>query len=144
MNRLALGLAIVCGTWAVSAEGADPRTRQAEPVDEAAMVSPGHLTMTPEMWFYEQQLRQYNDPKLQARKRLEFAGQQRRMRIESRKWFGYSNLRPTVSNDPYHTPYQASWVGNGPEGEWVGTSSPSVVVRPMVTVIDPTRLRGLW
>jgi hypothetical protein len=142
MNRWTLSVAMLCGLWSASATGADPRTRQGETVSENAVtVSPG---MTQEMWFYEQEQRQYNDPKLQARKRQEFAGQQRRMRIESRKWFGYSNLRPTVSNDPYNTPYQPHWVGNGPEGEWVGVSSPSVVVRPVVTVIDPTRLRGLW
>ena len=35
----------------------------------AASVSPGELKVTPEMWFYDQAMRVYKDPKMQVRER---------------------------------------------------------------------------
>ena len=46
------------------------------------------------MWFYEQSLREYNDPKTAVRAKADFRPGQRRRRMESMKWFGFSNFRP--------------------------------------------------
>lgn len=58
------------------------------------MVSPGDLKTTPEMWFYEQAMRQYKDPKAAVRAKADFRDEQRQRRLESMKWFGLSNSRP--------------------------------------------------
>jgi len=75
-------------------------------------VSPGELKATPEMWFYDQAMRQYADPKMAVRAKAELRESQRQHRIESRKWFGLSNSRPTVGSDPFHGDYAPHWVSN--------------------------------
>ena len=70
-----------------------------------AGVSSGDLKATPEMWFYDQAMRQYKDPKMAVRAKAEYCTQQRMRRLESMKWFGFSNSRPTASSDPYHGDY---------------------------------------
>ena len=57
------------------------------------------------MWFYDQQMRQYQDPKMTARQKAEFHAQQRIRRIESMKWFGLSNSRPAGGSDPVNGDY---------------------------------------
>ena len=46
------------------------------------------------MWFYDQAMRQYKDPKMAVRAKAEFRAQERMRRLESMKWFGFSNSRP--------------------------------------------------
>ena len=75
-------------------------------------VSSGQVTATPEMWFYEQRLREYLDSKLAVRRVAEQKAAQRRARIAARKWYGYSNLRPVASPDPYNGNYSPAWGGN--------------------------------
>jgi len=75
-------------------------------------VSPGELKVTPEMWFYDQAVRQHMDPKMVVRANAEFRTEQRQRRIESLKWFGLSNSRPRASADPYHYDYSPGWVSN--------------------------------
>ena len=75
-------------------------------------VSTGELKATPEMWFYDQAVRQHLDPKMAVRAKAEFRNEQRQRRIESLKWFGLSNSRPRASSDPYHNDYSAGWVSN--------------------------------
>jgi hypothetical protein len=76
------------------------------------IVSPGELKATPEMWFYDQALRQYKDPQMAVRAQADVRAQQRQRRIESMKWFGLSNSRPRASSDPYHNDYSPGWVAN--------------------------------
>ncbi len=64
------------------------------------------------MWFYDQQMRQYQDPKMMARQKAEFHAQQRMRRIESMKWFGFSNSRPAVGSDPVNGDYAPHWTSN--------------------------------
>ena len=59
-----------------------------------SVVSPGELKATPEMWFYDQEMRQYNNPKMMVRARAEYKAWQRTRRLESMRWFGFSNSRP--------------------------------------------------
>jgi len=74
-----------------------------------AAVSPGELKATPEMWFYDQAMRQYKNPKMAVRAKAEFQAEQRLRRLESMKWFGLSNSRPRASSDPYHGDYSPGW-----------------------------------
>jgi hypothetical protein len=76
------------------------------------VISPGELKATPEMWFYEQDMRQYMDPKMAVREKADFRAQQRQRRLESMKWFGLSNLRPHASSDPFHNDYSPGWVSS--------------------------------
>ena len=75
-------------------------------------VSPGELKATPEMWFYDQAVRQHQDPKATVRANAEFRNDQRMRRIESMKWFGLSNSRPRASADPVHYDYSPGWASN--------------------------------
>jgi hypothetical protein len=90
------------------------------------VISPGELKATPEMWFYEQSLRQYKDPQMAVRAKAEYRSQCREQRIESMKWFGLSNSRPHASSDPYHNDYSPGWVscpGFFPS-RWNGVTAP--------------------
>jgi hypothetical protein len=75
-----------------------------------AVVSLGEMKSTPEMWFYDQAMRQYKDPKMAVRAKAEFRDQQRQRRLESMKWFGLSNSRPHASSDPLHSDFSPGWV----------------------------------
>jgi hypothetical protein len=78
----------------------------------STVVSSGEVKATPEMWFYEQSMRQYKDPKMAVRAKAEFQAQERMRRIESMKWFGFSNSRPRASSDPFHGDYSPMWTSN--------------------------------
>ena len=54
----------------------------------------GEVTPTPEMWFYDQSMRQYNSPQMAVRAKADIRAQQRLRRLESMKWYGFSNSRP--------------------------------------------------
>ncbi len=97
------------------------------PVSQSGLgtvVSPGELKATPEMWFYDQAMRQYKDPKAQVRAREEFRAEQRTRRLESMRWFGFSNSRPRASADPWHNDYSPQWVSNPGyfPGRWNGVA----------------------
>lgn len=74
--------------------------------------SSGAVTPTPEMWFYQQQLKRVDDPKLAVREKAEARASARQQRIESLKWYGLSNSRPVVSNTPWWGGYSAYWGSN--------------------------------
>ncbi len=57
-------------------------------------------TITPEMWFYEQERTRHDDPAQAVRRKAELRGQQRAQRLASLKWFGIDNSRPIVSATP--------------------------------------------
>jgi hypothetical protein len=75
-------------------------------------VASSDLKVTPEMWFYDQQMRQYQDPKMILRQKAEARAEQRTRRIESMRWFGLSNSRPTVNADPFNGDYGPRWTSN--------------------------------
>lgn len=89
-------------------------------------VSPGELKATPEMWFYDQALRQYKDPQMAVRAQADLRAQQRQRRLESLKWFGLSNSRPRASSDPFHNDYSPGWVANPSyyPARWSGAAQP--------------------
>ena len=103
---------------------------------ERAVADPDSLAaeeIDPEMWFYEQSMRNYQNPALAVRERAEFRGAQRQSRIASRQWYGISNARPRAGTDPLHSDYGQTWSsGDGYHPlRWSGGAT-TVVVRPEV------------
>jgi len=94
-------------------------------------LSSGEVVQTPEMWFYEQYQRDYQDPHTMVRRNAEFRAEQRRNRLASLKWFGFSNSRPRASSDPYHNDYSPYWAGNNSHYpfRWQGAGGPWLSLR---------------
>ena len=115
MKRLAilLALPILLTTGGVRA---DRPSSPALGVDSASSLS--EVKVTPEMWFYDQAMRHYRDPKMAVRANAEFRAEQRQLRLQSMKWFGLSNSRPRASSDPYHGDYSPGWVSNAGYYPW--------------------------
>lgn len=108
MKRIALAMALLLGAG-LSAHADQPGAANGRFQSD---VSLGELTPTPEMWFYQQELRRYHDPAEVVRRKAEFEAEQRRRRIATRRWFGYSNMRPTASTTPHMGTYSPTWGGN--------------------------------
>jgi hypothetical protein len=103
-----------------------------EPKVPVTTISPGELKATPEMWFYEQFMRQYQDPKMAVRANAEFQADQRRRRLAAMQWFGYSNSRPHACPDPIHGDYSPGWSSNNASYpyRWSGVGPTWYVARP--------------
>lgn len=127
-----LWIALVATAFIVPAAFAQEGTSGESTVVPNVTVSSGQVTATPEMWFYEQRLREYMDTKLAIRRVAEQRAAERRARIAARKWYGYSNLRPTASPDPYYGNYSPSWGGNNSlyPDLWSGYGPSYVVLWP--------------
>ncbi|MBN2292129.1 MAG: hypothetical protein JXM70_06870 [Pirellulales bacterium] len=134
MRTLGIVLFIIFVASALSALGQDksakPHTNLIEAESPLLSTLPtGSVPVTPEMWFYEQQLREYLSPKMAVRRNAEFRAKQRRHRLASMRWFGISNARPTVGPDPWNGEYGAKWVGDDvlhPD-RWNGTGWSAVM-----------------
>ncbi len=113
-----------------------------EPLFSAESIS-GMVTPTPEMWLYLHQLQRYDDPKMVVRRKAEFKAAQRRNRIAARKYFGYSNLRPTAHPTPFTGSYSPGWIGNSydPFG-WAGQASGPTTV--FIERSASSGSRGRW
>ncbi len=113
------GLAAFCGSAAAQ-----------QPANVSAAISPGEVTPTPDMWFYQQYVHQYQDPKLAVRRKAEFQAEQRARRLAAMRWFGMSNSRPYAHSDPYHSDYSPRWTSNNYwyPSRWAGTGRPGVMV----------------
>ena len=109
MNRYAIALALPL-LFPVGTAYADRPAAGGVGIDSVA--SPGELKVTPDMWFYDQMMRQYKDPKMAVRAKAVYRSEQRQRRLESMKWFGMSNSRPRASSDPWHSDYSPSWTAN--------------------------------
>jgi hypothetical protein len=94
--------------------------------------SPSELKATPEMWFYEQYMHQYQDPKMAVRARAEFEADQRQRRLAAMRWFGFSNSRPRACSDPMHGDYSPGWTSNNSTYpyRWNGVGPTWYVARP--------------
>jgi hypothetical protein len=118
MRRLAVGLSLLLLSCLITVARAEPWHREHAEDGTLADLMP---QPTEEMWFYLQELRRHDDPQQAIRRGAEFKTAQRRMRIESRKWFGYSPSRPTASPIPTMGVHSPMWVGNtGDPYRWVG------------------------
>ena len=103
-----------------------------DPTALAPSISPSEVKATPEMWFYEQQLREYLDPAKAVRRKAEFRSAQRQRRMAALKWFGFSNQRPVASPDPFNGDYSPGWTSNNHmhPSWWNGYGQPWVAGRP--------------
>jgi hypothetical protein len=96
---------------------------------ESHVVSSGELTPTPEMWFYEQERRRWEDPLTIVRANAAEQAAQRHARIAAMAWYGMSNSRPNVSPDPTDSPFAPHWRSNGYQpAEWIGAASHSTII----------------
>ncbi len=105
-----------------------------EPVPARDMrrdVSPGVVTPTQEMWFYEQERNRSDDPKMAVRRKAEFRAAQRSNRLASMHWYGMSNSRPVVNTTPWFGSFSPTWVSNSSDPNfWRPLSQTSIVVVP--------------
>jgi hypothetical protein len=120
MKRLLIALALPLLLTAGTARAERP-TSPGVGVSSAASYS--ELKVTPEMWFYDQAMRQYKDPRMAVRANAEFRAEQRQRRLESARWFGFSASRPQASSDPFHGDYSPRWVSSPGyyPSRWAGT-----------------------
>ncbi len=126
-----LVLTVVSGALAADGPVTQPADRQAAADVTYSAVESGQLTPTPEMWFYQQEIRRHDDPKQAVRRNAEYRAAQRRMRLESQKWYGYSPLRPTVNPTPWFGSYGPRWTSTmGDPNRWMAGGAPTVVVIP--------------
>ena len=142
---IVLSLLISASAWAQSPTGkTQPTTSASATLAEkttikpmTASISPGELKATPEMWFYEQYMRQYQDPKMAVRANAEFRATQRQHRLAAMQWFGFSNSRPRACTDPYHGDWSPAWTGNNTlyPYRWAGTGAAWwYIARPVPTI----------
>ena len=139
MHRFLLSLTL--STLVVSSALGQDRGKKAAPPagpnNAAASASPSDAptTVTPEIWYYMQEQRRLDDPKMAIRRAAEYRASQRRARIESSRWFGYSRLRPQASPIPIMGTASPAWVGNnaGNPYYWSGLGRTSYLfVHPSV------------
>ena len=133
MKRCAIWLSLLLLLSAVPVLAQAPNVSGAQKQPRAAVgISPGEVTPTAEMWFYQERMRQYMDPKMNVRQKAEFRTSQRQARISARQWFGLSNLRPTAGTDNIHNDYSPGWSGNTVYHpfRWSGVGPAIVVMRP--------------
>jgi hypothetical protein len=114
---------------AVPALAEKPDTSSPRP---PSSISIGQVSPTPEMWFYEQYMLNYENPQMAVRERAHFQAMQRESRIASRQWYGFSNARPRAGADPIHGDYGPSWTsGNGYHPlRWRAAPAATVILRP--------------
>jgi hypothetical protein len=122
---LALSLS-ASAAWGQQPTIAKPKASSTEPT------SIGHVTPTPEMWFYDQELRQRYSPELAVRRKAEFETEQRMRRMAAREWFGIDNSRPIANPTPHiGGSYSPMWTGGGRNPyHWAGRSHGATYVVP--------------
>lgn len=119
MSRPLLIVALA-GLYLVSAASAQEPDRSKVNLGEPSF-SDLQPNMSPELWLYNQQMRRYDDPAQAVRRNAEQRAAQRTARLNSMRWFGYSNSRPQASGVPFMSVYSPVWTGNGYNPyEWVG------------------------
>jgi hypothetical protein len=133
MKRLAIAVLILFVLAAVPALADRPLAQQLAP---EGGISPGELTATPEMWFYEQYQREYQDPTMAVRRNAEYRATQRRERMAALKWFGFSNQRPQAGPEPFHGEWSPVWTSNNGvyPYRWGGVGWPWIVNRSSFVV----------
>jgi hypothetical protein len=111
---IAVGVLALC---VVDARAQQPQPTPAQPPAAAA----DGTTAPRQPWTYQDYHRERPDTMAIARARAQVRAQQRENRIATRKWFGYSNLRPVASPTPFMGTYSPMWVSNtGRPYAWSG------------------------
>jgi hypothetical protein len=101
-----------------------PSTTSVAPL--APATSPGEMQTSREARAHEQHLLQSQAQAESVHRAAVARAEQRTRRLESQRWFGISNSRPTASVDPYDGDYSPGWVSNFPfyPYRWVGSGEP--------------------
>ncbi len=111
--------------------GPQPSSVQPSRTTEGFVATSGAVTPTPEMWFYEQEVNRYDNPKVMVHERAEWRANQRRSRLSALKWYGISNSRPMVSPFPWFGGYGPFWGSNTYDPlRWQPSGNTIVVQRP--------------
>ncbi len=105
---------------------ASPSNRTVEilpPIPPA--VSPGEIQMTREARAHEQHVLQSQAAEESVHRAAAARFEQRTRRLESQRWFGISNTRPTAAIDPIDGDYSPGWASNYPfyPYRWLGSGS---------------------
>lgn len=103
-------LALVAAVDRISAQ--EPETDHAAVPSIRTDFSPGMLPPTPEMWFYDQEMRRLHQPSEMVYAKARHRAAQRQKRIAAMEWYGYSNSRPVASNNNMIGSYSPRWVSN--------------------------------
>ena len=136
MRSLGIALFIIIVASALPAVGQEKVPHRSPSTVESAQLSTlptGSMPVTPEMWFYDQQFREYLSPKLAVRRNAEFRANQRRHRLASMRWFGFSGARPRSETDPWNGGgYGGTWTGGSElhPYRWSGAGYSTVIIRP--------------
>jgi len=113
-------IAIVCGAQPATAQLPDDSRTEASS-EESLSGLPTGSTVTPEMWFYMQEYRRHQSPKEAVRRKAELRSAQRQQRLESQRWFGFTNLRPPANPIPLYGTYSPMWTGSARDPyAWIG------------------------
>ena len=126
MKRFSIAL---CAGLLVIAASAAPAKSPADKTPPSGIISQGEVTPTPEMWFYQQYQKQYQSPQEMVHRNADFKATERVRRLNSMKWYGFSNQRPRSGTDPFNGDYSATWVsGNSLRPyHWSSSGSPIVI-----------------
>jgi hypothetical protein len=93
-------------------------------------ISIGELTPTPEMWFYQQELKASRDPKLAVRQKAQYQAAQRQLRLAAQRWYGVHPARPNAITTPFQgESYSPAFRGGRDPNQWPGTVSPTVIMQ---------------
>ena len=114
MKRLAIAFAVLSALGAKAVWAQTPAVTPAVSATRSQQrsISLDDLKPTTDMWFYEQAMRQYQDPKMAVRRAAEARADQRQQRLAAMRWFGFSNSRPRANSDPIHSDYSPGWSSN--------------------------------
>jgi hypothetical protein len=119
-----MALACSAGSTSAQTELFDEAPRSAA---EPAVALPSSGPVTPEMWLYMHEYQRYQQPKEAVRRKAEIRAAQRQRRLESQRWFGFSNLRPIANPVPFYGSYSPAWIGNPSQPfDWYGYGQPFV------------------
>jgi len=121
--RALLIVSLLLAATAVSV-AQQPRAAQAPRTGEMT----DSITLTPEMWFYKQEMSRHDNPKEYVRRKAQFRAAQRQQRIESRKWYGLSLSRPLVSASPQYGTYSPMWTSGGADPYRFQVVQPSYII----------------
>jgi hypothetical protein len=105
------GLSLACSVSVLLAASA-VHAQQLGRVEQPAPAATASGATTPDMWYYEQAQREYNNPKLAVRHKAEVEAALRQQRIAARDWYGVSNSRPIANPTPSHGTYSPRFISN--------------------------------
>ena len=135
-----IALSICCPLAAFGQQKPMPPQGESANASLDAPLSLGELTPTPDMWFYEQEMKNYMNPKLAVRRKAEYRAAQRQLRLAAQKWYGADNQRPTATSTPFQGgTYAPSYGGGRDPNRWSGRSSPTIVLQS-----KRDNYRGVW